>query len=54
MRQRVAELKEVIELVYEVKYCGRSLEETAKGYVMRQREKKEKIREHIRNVREAA
>jgi hypothetical protein len=33
MRQRVADLKEIIDLIYDIKYCGKSLEIVAKEYI---------------------
>lgn len=51
MRQKVTELKEVIELIYEVKYQGKTLEEVAKSYLSRQKEKEAKIKEQIRKMR---
>jgi hypothetical protein len=48
MRQKISELKEVIDLIYEIKYCGRSLEEVARWYIKAQKEKERKFREYIK------
>lgn len=33
MRQKVGELSEIINVIYDVKYCGRSLESVAREYI---------------------
>lgn len=43
MRQKVAELKEIIELIYEIKYQGKPLKEVAKRYIAQQKAKEAQI-----------
>jgi hypothetical protein len=43
MRQKISDLKEVIDMIYDVKYCGKPLEEVAKSYIKLQKEKQAKI-----------
>lgn len=54
MRQKISDLKEIIDLIYDVRYCGKSLEEVASSYIKLQKQKQQRIAEHIKAVRQAA
>ncbi|TNV79405.1 hypothetical protein FGO68_gene5328 [Halteria grandinella] len=47
MRQKIVELRDVIDVIYDVKYCGRGIEEVARRYIEGQREKERKVRERV-------
>ena len=43
LRSKISDLREIIDMIYDVKYCGKPLEEVAKAYIKLQKEKQVKI-----------
>ena len=47
MRQKVLDMKEIIDFIYDVKYCGKDIASAAKEFMDKKRAREETIKKHL-------